>query len=101
MKRNHSGSLSNYFKAGSHTTPAEVQKQSVAIENSSAINNDTTVTSNECNVQLNDGNNIVPKYDISLYVNKKMNDHEKINKNNIILYYIILLLFYIIKYMGS
>jgi len=79
MKRNHSGSLLNYFKVGSHTTPAEVQKQPVAIDNSSAINNDATATSNECNVQLNDGNNIVPKYDISLYINKKMSDHEKIN----------------------
>jgi len=79
MKRNNSGSLLNYFKVGSHTTLAEVQKQSVAMDNSSAINNDTTATSNECNVQLNDGNNIVPKYDISLYVNKKMSYHEKIN----------------------
>jgi len=30
MKRNHSGSLLNYFKVWSHTTPAEVQKQPVA-----------------------------------------------------------------------
>jgi hypothetical protein len=37
MKLNNSGSLLNYIKVGSHTTPAEVQKQLVAIDNSSAL----------------------------------------------------------------
>lgn len=75
QKRSRSGSLLNYFKAESNTTPnvelpeLKNQKPPIAAENSSTINNIATVTSNESYIQLNDGSNIVPKYDISLCVN--------------------------------
>jgi hypothetical protein len=85
QKRSRSGSLLNYFKVESNTTPnvelpeSKNQKPPITAENSSTINNTATDIPNESNIQLNEGNNIVPKFDISLYVNKKLSDHEKIN----------------------
>ncbi|VVC30793.1 Hypothetical protein CINCED_3A009167, partial [Cinara cedri] len=53
MERNYYGSLLNYLKFESRTTP-ETQKQQISIENSSTVNNTATATSNEFNVHLNE-----------------------------------------------
>jgi hypothetical protein len=85
QKRIRSGSLLNYFKVGPYITlnielPESItQKPPIGAESLSTIINTSTTPSSEPNIQLNVGDNVIPKYAISLYVNKKISDYEKTN----------------------